>query len=164
MLDDNEDFLLELEERERELSLTRNEALYLSDSMTLMIEKDTQDGIAIGTMRAISPTAPLPVPIEIVDKVGMAVLYTTDPDNIGKDDWRSFTYNELYLLREVCQSFVKVGNEQVGYNLKRKIYKALLKEQYEGEKLASQLLEPNSEEATKQSVNIYLSQQNNPPS
>ena len=46
----------------------------------------------------------------------------------------------------------------------RKIYKALLKEQYEGEKLASQLLEPNSEEATKHSVNIYLSQQNNPPS
>ena len=163
MLDDNEDFLLEIEDRERELSLSRNEALYLSDSMTLMIEKDTQDGIAIGTMRAVSPSAPLPVPIEIIDKVGMAVLYTTDPDNIGKDYWSTFSYNELYLIREICQSFVKVGNEQVGFNLKRKIYKALLKEQYEGEKLANQLLEVSSEEATKESVNIYLSNQNNPP-
>ncbi len=162
MLDDDE-FLLELEDREREVSLSRNEALYLSDSVTLMIEKDTQDGIAIGTMRAVSPSAPLPVPIEIIDKVGMAVLYTTDPDNIGKDYWTTFSYNELYLIREICQSFVKVGNEQVGFNLKRKIYKALLKEQYEGEKLANQLLEVSSEEATKESVNIYLSNQNNPP-
>ena len=143
--------------------MSRNEALYLSDSVTLMIEKDTQDGIAIGTMRAVSPSAPLPVPIEIIDKVGMAVLYTTDPDNIGKDYWTTFSYNELYLIREICQSFVKVGNEQVGFNLKRKIYKALLKEQYEGEKLANQLLEVSSEEATKESVNIYLSNQNNPP-
>ena len=162
MLDDDE-FLLELEDREREVSLSRNQALYLSDSVTLMIEKDTQDGIAIGTMRAVSPSAPLPVPIEIIDKVGMAVLYTTDPDNIGKDYWTTFSYNELYLIREICQSFVKVGNEQVGFNLKRKIYKALLKEQYEGEKLANQLLEVSSEEATKESVNIYLSNQNNPP-
>ena len=77
MLDDDE-FLLELEDREREVSLSRNEALYLSDSVTLMIEKDTQDGIAIGTMRAVSPSAPLPVPIEIIDKAGMAVLYTTE--------------------------------------------------------------------------------------
>tara|TARA_B100001750_G_scaffold247566_1_gene273771 strand:- start:2401 stop:2892 length:492 start_codon:yes stop_codon:yes gene_type:complete len=160
---DNDEFLLELEDREREVSLSRNEALYLSDSVTLMIEKDTQDGIAIGTMRAVSPSAPLPVPIEIIDKVGMAVLYTTDPDNIGKDYWTTFSYNELYLIREICQSFVKVGNEQVGFNLKRKIYKALLKEQYEGEKLANQLLEVSSEEATKESVNIYLSNQNNPP-
>ena len=93
----------------------------------------------------------------------MAVLYSTDADNIGKDYWTTFSYNELYLIREICQSFVKVGNEQVGFNLKRKIYKALLKEQYEGEKLANQLLEVSSEEATKESVNIYLSNQNNPP-
>jgi hypothetical protein len=37
---------------------------------------------------------------------------------------------ELYFLREAAQSTIKFLDEAVGYNLKRKIYMALLEDEY----------------------------------
>ena len=125
---------------DKELALSRNEALYLSDNVTLMIERDHDETILIGSMRNVAPTAPLPVPIEIIEKLGMAILYTTDSDNEGKDYIGTFDVNELYLLREIAQSFVKINDEQVGYNLSRKIYKAILQDKYEQDKILNSLL------------------------
>ena len=125
---------------DKELALSRNEALYLSDNVTLMIERDHDETILIGSMRNVAPTAPLPVPIEIIEKLGMAILYTTDSDNEGKDYIGTFDINELYLLREIAQSFVKINDEQVGYNLSRKIYKAILQDKYEQDKILNSLL------------------------
>ena len=34
--------------------------------------------------------------------------------------------SELYILRELCVSYVTINGERVGYNLKRKVYTALL--------------------------------------
>jgi len=129
-----------LDTLEKELILSRNEALYLSDNVTLMIERDHDETILIGSMRNVAPTAPLPVPIEIIEKLGMAILYTTDSDNEGKDYIGMFDINELYLLREIAQSFVKINNEYVGYNLSRKIYTAILQDRYEQDKILNNLL------------------------
>lgn len=143
----DEEFV-EFDDTERQVRITRNEALYLSDSTTLMIERDITEQISIGSMRNVAPSAPLPVPIELVDKIGMAVLYTTDSDNEGKDYLGTFLVNELYLLREIAQSYVKVGNEQVGFNLQKKIYKAILNERYVEDMRVDRLLEEASKEAT----------------
>lgn len=138
ILDDIE--FTSLDTSEKELILSRNEALYLSDNVTLMIERDQDETVLIGSMRNVAPTAPLPVPIEIIEKIGLAILYTTDPDNIGKDYIGMFDINELYLLREIAQSFVKINNESVGYNLSRKIYTAILQDKYEQDKILNSLL------------------------
>lgn len=131
-----------LEEKEYYISLTRNEVLFLDDSITLMIEREMinpSEGTHLSSMRVVAPTAQLAVPIELVDKLAMGVLYTTDPDNVGKDVELLFQASELYQLREIAQSFVKVGQESVGFNLKKKFYSALFKDEYKTNKLVDEL-------------------------
>ena len=58
------------------LSVTRNEALFLDDSLTLMIENspETQH---VRPMRPISPVTGggVPAPMELIQKIGKAVIY-----------------------------------------------------------------------------------------
>ena len=124
------------------LTITRNEALYLDDCLTLMVEREisTDQKNILGTLRNVAPVAPLPVPIELVDKIGFAVLSITDEDYPFDTATLKLDSSELYLLREVAQSYVKVGEEAVGFNLKKKIYKALYEEEYEQEKTIDKLL------------------------
>ena len=134
--------LLKEAEKEYRVTLTRNEVLYLDDSLTLMIEREMMnptDGTQLSTMRAVVPSASLPVPLELVDKIAMGVLYTTDSDHLGIDVELNFDSSELYLLREIAHSFIKIGNEPVGYNLKKKIYGALYADQYKTNKLTDTL-------------------------
>jgi len=108
------------EELELMLSVSRNEALFLDDSLTLMIERQ-EDDHKVYSMRPVQMTAGLAVPLDLMDKVGKAVLYTTNPDNQGKDYKVSLDISEVFMIREVAQSFIKVGDEPVGFNLKRKV-------------------------------------------
>ena len=127
-----------LDEDDLLITFTRNEILYLDDSLTLMIEREMaspSEGMTLSTMRQLLPSAQLPVPIEIIDKIALGVLFTTDPDNAGKDVELVFVASELYLLRELCQSYIKIGNEPVGYNLKKKIYSVLYENEYKTNKL-----------------------------
>ena len=110
------------------LSLSRNEALFLSDTFTLLIEHDREGGSLQLPARGIVPSAGMSVPIEMIQKIGMAVLMTTDPKNTMQLTEMDFTVSELFLMRECCQSFVRMNNEPVGYNLTRKIYRLLLED------------------------------------
>ena len=126
------------------VTLTHNEILYLDDCLTLMIERayenPIESGIHMTTMRNVLPTASLPVPIELMEKMGIGVLYVTDPDHRGKAGDLAFDVSELYMLREIAQSYVKVGGEQVGYNIKRKLYQALYSEKYESIKTVDHMI------------------------
>ena len=138
-----------------EISLSRNEALYLDDCLSLMIERDISDhGMPLtSTMRQVMPSAQLGVPIELIDKIALAVLHTTDPVNMGLEYTLKLIASELYLLREVSQSYIKIGQEPVGFNLKRKIYKTLFQNQYDaGQQLAKLLGEENTLESDIQTV------------
>ena len=132
-------------EEEFSLSVTRNEALYLDDCLTLMVAREvaTEHGKSIlSTLRNVAPIAQLPVPIELVDKVAWAVLYTTEegsPSNV--EATLNLDSSELYLLREIAQSYVRVGDEPVGFNLKRKIYYSLFEEEFNREKSIDRLIE-----------------------
>ena len=75
--EDNLEFLQE--GKEMILSLSRNETLFLDDSLTLLVEKDGTG--LITTMRPLSPSANAPAPVTLIDKIGMAVLFTTDENN-----------------------------------------------------------------------------------
>ena len=136
------------------INLSRNEALYLDDCLSLMIERElTPEGMVSHTsMRQVIPSAQLAVPIELIDKVALAVLHTTDSENVGREYPIKCVASELYLLREVSQSFIKLGQEAVGFNLKRKIYKALFKDQYEAGVKLARLLTNNSADDIKAAV------------
>jgi len=108
------------------LSVTRNEALFLDDSVTLMIES-SQETQHIRPMRPISVLpGGIPAPVELIQKIGKAVLFTTNIQNRNKEYLLFLDEFELLILREVCLSHVKYGAELVGFNLKKKIFEVLL--------------------------------------
>ena len=120
------------EEHEHELvfSLSRNEALFLDDSLTLMVERDG-DEQRVYSMRPVQMTAGLAVPLDLMDKIGRAVVYTTKQENQGKEYEFIIDITELFMLREVSSSFIRIGEELVGYNLKRKVCNLLYDEELE---------------------------------
>ena len=126
-----EDDFLDLIENEsyHTLYLTRNEALYLDDSCSIMIDMDGEGKPPL-TMRGVSPSAGIAVPYDFIERIGHAVLFTTDPKNEGKEAEVKFSTSDLLAMREVAQSYVKIGEEPVGYNLKRKIAKCLHESSY----------------------------------
>ena len=147
---------LDEEEEKYALSVSRNEALFLDDSFTLLIQRDP-DEYGISLMRPVQMTAGLGVPMELMEKVGKAVLYTTESRNLGKEYEFKVTMSELYMIREVASSFVRVGDEPVGFNLKRKVCNVLYGDSLEKEssdEIVSKLL---------QDVNINLLPPQNSP-
>ena len=118
--------------------ITKAEALFLDDALTIMTERDVMMGVM--GMRPLGPSAMMVAPTDLIERIGMAVLLTTSPNGITEaalevDD------EELYLLRECAQSSVKFENEPVGLNLKRKIYLALLEDNYKDSLQFAKLME-----------------------
>ena len=132
-------FLKELESL-RTLTLTQFEALFLSDSVTLLMEHDGDRAKFQIPARGLQPSASVPVPLEMITRIGLAVLLATDLNNTSKMADLVVNVSELYLLRECCQSYVTHGNEPVGYNLIRKIYKLLLEKELKEREIFDNLL------------------------
>ena len=103
----------------KRITITRNEALYIDDCSTMLIEPEANLPLPY---RPLVLQASISIPANLMDKVGQAILDTTDKHETEIDLFLS----ELYMLREICISYVKYGTEPVGYNLKKKIYKAIL--------------------------------------
>ena len=130
-MDDDWDGMEPLEEELIPISLTRNEILFLDDSLTMMIERDNTMELGLTTMRPVAASGSLPAPVSLIDKIGLALLQVTDPEQIEKEAVVHLDTTEIYMLREICFSYSKVGKEQVGYNLKRKFYTALYQNEYD---------------------------------
>ena len=109
--------------------LTRNEALYLDDSLTMMLESP-EGSIPFATMRPMATSLCVPAPVDLIEKIANAVLFTLDVDNAGKEALIEVNDGDLYCLREVAQSYIQVGGEPVGFNLKKKIFLALYGAEY----------------------------------
>lgn len=126
MQDENEITSPHQDDEIKMISVTRNEALFLDDSVTLMIEH-TPDTQQVRPMRPISVlTGGIPAPVELIQKIGKAVLFTTDIRNRGKEYLLFLDEFELLILREICLSHIKYGAELVGFNLKKKVFETLL--------------------------------------
>ena len=120
----NEDDLGEV----KELLVTRNELLYLSDSVTLLMEHTSENGRTHIPARQLMPTAGVPVPIELIQTIGMGFITLADEDNNTDTTILHVSVADLYLLRECCQSFIKINDEFVGYNLLVKLYDLILED------------------------------------
>ena len=154
-----EDFLFEddeflcddcpLEEELYPITMTRNEVLFLDDSMTMLIEHGYTTN-AVTTMRMLVPSATLPAPVTLIEKIGLGVLHATDPEQDNPNVVIHLDATEIYMLREICYSYSKIGREQVGYNLKRKFYQALYKEEYDRDLKINKLLQSVEETTAKE--------------
>ena len=82
---DYDDLYMQSLEAIKTITITRNEALYLSDSVTLLLEHDTDQGqIAHVPARHLIGSSLIAVPVEVIERIGLAVLLTTDPDNTSQ--------------------------------------------------------------------------------
>ena len=107
------------------LSLSKNEVLFIDDRLALLIVvPEDQPGTKVGTIQPLAAKPGVPGPYELIEKIALAVLFTTDPDNAGTEATVDFDESELYVIREIADSNARIGDEPVGYNLKRKIYEA----------------------------------------
>ena len=114
------------------LFLTKAEALYLDDALTILTMPDKEMlpmAIPMMGMRHVAPSALLAVPPDLIDRIGMAVLLTTATNGVAEAPIE-VDVQELYFLREAALSTSKFLDEPVGYNLKRKIYLAILEDNY----------------------------------
>ena len=109
----------------KSLTLTRNELLYLSDSVTLLMEHSSEQGRMHIPARQLAPSAGGPGPIDLIQAIGLGFI---DFNDSKQTTTIKVTIADLYLLRECCQSFIKINDEYVGFNLLRKIYNLLLED------------------------------------
>ena len=129
----------EVNESTHPVWMTHNEVIFIDDSLTMMIARDMEHE-AVTSMRPLMPTAKLASPVDLLDKMGIAVLRVTDPECVDRGTTVHLNESEIYMLREICHSYCKVGDEYVGYNLKRKLYTVLYRDAYATDKTASKLL------------------------
>ena len=67
----------ECDEELKLLYLTRDDVLYIDDKLSMMIERDGKTE-SFTTVIPIIANAGLPAPVDLLDKIGMAVLEATD--------------------------------------------------------------------------------------
>ena len=88
------------------IKFTRNEILYLDDSLTLMIENspETQH---VRPMRPISPVTGggVPAPVELIQKIGKAVLYTCNVTNQNKEYLMYLDEFDSERIKEFIESY-----------------------------------------------------------
>ena len=83
------------------MQLSKNEALFLDDSLTLMVERGGNEQ-GLYSIRPVQMTARLAAPLELMDKIGKAVVYTTTPENQGKEYALAVDISELFMIREAA--------------------------------------------------------------
>ena len=122
---------IEDDEPTKVINFTRNELLYIDDSVTMLIEPEA--GLPL-PFRPLLSQALVSIPANLMEKVGRGLIRIQGNEEVPIELGES----ELYMLRELCLSYIKINGEYVGYNLKMKIYKALLgdEEQEEEERQA----------------------------
>ena len=140
----SDSFECEHEEGEEEelkvLHLTRDEVLYIDDRLTMMIEREGRSE-SFTTVTPLLAMPGLPSPVDFLDKVGMAVLEATEEDyKSGTLLALSVTATDLYMLRELAKSALKLNGKFAGLSLKRKIYKLLYEEEYKTDRIFKRLV------------------------
>ena len=139
-----EDFERRIQEQiaaeEKTIIISKNEALYLNDSLTLLIAHPTNQQSLSIPVRGIQGNAGFAADDVLILKLGEVILDITNPANKTGFGELTLSIEELFLIRECCQSYILFNEEPVGYNLMKKIYKALLEEDIEEKQKFNNLL------------------------
>ena len=82
-------------DQEKTLTLTKNELIFLSDSVTLTLEHFNENGRVHMPARQLMPSAGVPVSVDLIQTIGMGVLIATDPKNVSQEATLSFNLADL---------------------------------------------------------------------
>ncbi len=127
-----QDFDMVPEER-KVLELTRNEAIWLEDHLSLLVH-GSGEPFEFLKQRPLMPTYPkpaIPAPLELIMQIGYAFNYTHDPAKNSSTCKILLTESDLIILREIAHSSAYYDNEPVGLQLKKKVLNLLFAEHYQ---------------------------------
>lgn len=118
--DDNQYFRVVDTRNQYSLSLTVKELVYVDDSISLLVNREDQ--VQSIPLRMSMPANTIGAPMELIQKVGMAMLGVFDA---GGPVVLTVTELELMILRELAHSSIRAEEHLIGLGLKRKVYEAL---------------------------------------
>jgi hypothetical protein len=104
------------------LNLSLSELCYLDDGLTLYNELEDKEAKIVG--RVLAPMAISVASEDLLIKIGYALVHIHESGLTSFDI--DFTELELWTLREVSQSSMKYNGEAVGFEIKMKVYRALM--------------------------------------
>ena len=104
------------------LNLSLSELCYLDDGLTLFRDLDEKAPKIVG--RVLAPMAISVASEDLLLKIGSALVHIHEGGLKSFDI--HFTELELWTVREVSQSSMKYNGENVGFEIKVKVYRALM--------------------------------------
>ena len=116
------------------ISLSVKELVYVDDSISLLVNREDQ--FQSTPLRGSMPTNSIGAPIELIQKVGIAILGAFE--TIGPVDLH-VTELELMILRELAHSSVRNDDILIGLALKRKVYHALWGDKVKAEEMRAKI-------------------------
>ena len=104
------------------INLSLSELCYLDDGLTLYKELEDKEAKIVG--RVLAPMAISVASEDLLLKIGYALVHIHESGLKAFDI--DFTELELWTLREVSQSSMKYNGAAVGFEIKMKVYRALM--------------------------------------
>jgi hypothetical protein len=121
------------ESHEKTLSLSPLELLSIDDGLSLLVNKNEFDGAI--TLRPVYPSAGIGCSIDLISKIGQAILKMAEDLEAPKTQNIQITDVDLYVLRELVISQVAKINKSVAFGLRLKLYTLLYSDFMEAEEL-----------------------------
>ncbi len=129
------------ESQAKQLSLSPVELLSIDDGLSLLVNKNEFDGAI--TLRPVYPSAGIGCSIDLLSKVGQAVIKMADDLEKPKNQMIEVTDVDIFILRELVISQVVKMDKSIALGLRLKLYELLysdaMKEEATNESVASLL-------------------------
>jgi hypothetical protein len=117
----------------KSLTLSPLELLTIDDGLSLLVNKSEFDGAV--TLRPVYPSAGIGCSIDLISKVGQAILKMSENLETPTSQVIKLTDVDLYVLRELVISQVAKIDKSVAFGLRLKLYTLLHSDFIEAEEL-----------------------------
>jgi hypothetical protein len=121
------------EAQAKALTLTPIELLSIDDGLSLLVNKNEFDGAV--TLRPVYPSAGIGCSIDLITKVGQAILKMAEKLSTPENQTLEITDVDLYVLRELVISQVVKMDKSVALGLRLKLYALLYSDYMKAEAL-----------------------------
>ena len=117
----------------KSLVLSPVELLSIDDGLSLLVNKNEYDGAI--TLRPVFPSASIGCSIDLITKIGQAILKMSKDLEAPESQTLEFTDVDLYILRELVISQVVKVDKNVALGLRLKLYNLLYSDLIKAEAL-----------------------------
>lgn len=119
------------ESKAKQLMLSPVELLSIDDGLSLLVNKNEFDGAV--TLRPVYPSAGIGCSIDLLSKVGQAVLKMSEDLEKPRNQALEVTDVDIFILRELVISQVVKMDKSIALGLRLKLYELLYSEVMEEE-------------------------------